>query len=104
MWAELDKENLHEECCKAEDWILNPCQNASRINLYERTVVLFWVMKNLIGHSMWEKQEMGGNEEQLVQWRSEMTDDLKWLNQKMDTILQGLGMQVLPAQPTLVNQ
>ena len=69
MWVELYKETLHEECCKAEDWILNPGHNASRLSLYERTVVIFWVMKNLIGHLMWEKKDMGGDEEQLVQWR-----------------------------------
>ena len=55
LWQKLDHQNLREECKKEEDWILDPCHNAGKLSLYERTMELYWVMENIIGHLMWEK-------------------------------------------------
>ena len=104
MWEELNRDTLHEEFPKEEDWILTLGNNAGRLILYERTVALFWVMKNLIGHSAWDKEEMGEADGKLAQWWEKMTSDSKRLNQKMDTIKECLGMQVPPIIPTMIYQ
>ena len=47
---------------------------------------------------------MGGTEEHLVQGWAEITDDSKRLNQKVGTILQGLGLRAPPSHPSIMNQ
>jgi len=54
LWEELDRDILHAECRKVEEWILDPGHIVGRIILYDKTVTLFWVMKKLIGRSVWK--------------------------------------------------
>ena len=60
---ELDRNILYEECCKTKDSILDLGHNVGRIGLYECTMVLFWVMKKLLGEARWDMQEIGDEEE-----------------------------------------
>ena len=57
LWEEVDRDRLHEECRKVEDWILDPNHNVGKLSLYERTVALLWVMKNLIEQPAWDRKE-----------------------------------------------
>ena len=88
LWQEMERETLQEECGEVEDWVLDPGNNEGRLSLYERTVALFQVMKNMMGHSRWERQEKNEGEEHEGQWRKEMHAEFKALNLKMDSILQ----------------
>ena len=58
LWQELDRQNLHEECRKAKEWILDPCQTVGRVILYEKTVALYWIMKNMVGRVAWDMQSV----------------------------------------------
>ena len=35
LWEELDRDTLHDECLKVEDWVLDSSDNAGRLSLYE---------------------------------------------------------------------
>ena len=50
-------------------------------------MTMFWVMKKLMGRTMWEKQELGEDKEHLGKWREKMKDELKMLEQNMDAIM-----------------
>ena len=54
LWEELDNQKLKEECKKVEEWILDPGHMVGRVSLYEKSVALFWVMKNLVGQASWD--------------------------------------------------
>ena len=55
-------------------------------------MALFWVMKNLMGHAVWENQEKDADGEHKRKWRKDMHEDSKDLNVKVESIFQGLGI------------
>ena len=69
------------------DWVTDPGNNASRLGIYERTISLYWTMKNLMGHVLWEKQKNDDSYEGLMEcWKSHHVDT-SLLNQKVDAIM-----------------
>ena len=36
---------------------MDPSNNVVHLSLYEWTIALYWVMKNMMGHAMWERLE-----------------------------------------------
>ena len=56
MWDELDSQKMKEEAKKAQEWILDLGHTVSRMSLYEKTMAIFWVMKNLVGRAEWDHQ------------------------------------------------
>ena len=55
LWAKLDNQKLKEECKKVKEWILDPSHTVGCMSLYEKLVVMFWVMKNLVGWAKWDR-------------------------------------------------
>ena len=41
LWEELDRQNLMDECKKAEDWILDPSHTFGHVILYEKMVAVY---------------------------------------------------------------
>ena len=41
LWKEMDRQKLHEEIHKVEEWILYPGHTVGRTILYEKEVALF---------------------------------------------------------------
>ena len=67
------------------------------LRLYERTLALFWVMKNLMGHVLWDHMEKEEGGATLVQcWKVNHVETSR-LNAKMDEVLEALG--ILPSSP-----
>ena len=97
LWEVFDREVLQEECRKVEEWILDPGHSVGRDNLYEKVVVLFWVMKNIVSQDAWDKEATKEANKCMDQWRVVVTTDINQLNIKMDMLLKWLGVLVPPA-------
>ena len=90
---EMDTDTLQEEFQKFEDQVMDLGNNVVYLNNYEWKIALYWVMKNIIGHAMWERLEQNDGEEPTNQWRKVMQDESKEFHLKMDSILQSLGIR-----------
>ena len=69
--------------------------NATYLGIYERIVALFWVMKNRLGHVLWERMEKEEGDVTPVQCWKEHHAETSGLNRKMDVVLEALGFQLL---------
>ena len=67
LWENLDEDTLSLKTKVTEEWIMDPRNNASWLGLYERIVALFWVMKNLMGHILWECMQKEEGDDTMVQ-------------------------------------
>ena len=47
LWEEFDSQKLKDECKKVEYWILDLGNTVGQVRLYEKTVAVYWLMKNL---------------------------------------------------------
>ena len=56
LWDELESQKLKEEAKKVQEWILDPGHTLGRMSLNEKSIALFWVMKNLLDRAEWDHQ------------------------------------------------
>ena len=50
-----------------EVWVMDPRNNVACLILYKRTIALFWVMKNHMGHVLWERLQKEEGDEVLME-------------------------------------
>ena len=76
-------------------WTLVITNNADRLGLYERTVTMFWDMRNLMDHVMWECSKKVEGDATLNQcWKDHYVETIE-VNVKMDVVMETLGIQSL---------
>ena len=66
---------------------MDPRNNVAHLGLYERKVALFWMMKNLLGHILWERMVKEEGDVTPVQCWKEHHAETNHLNAKMDAVL-----------------
>ena len=71
---------------------MDPGNNAARLGLYEGRSILFWVMKNLMGHVLWERLQKEEGDEVHISCQKEHHSKTNQLNAKLDDILASLGI------------
>ena len=78
-------------------------QSVGKVNMYEKTMLLFWVMKNLIGMAAWDKEAVEEAADGMDQWRASITANINQLNIKVDLLLKRLRVLVLLAPPRVTS-
>lgn len=59
LWADLDDEQVQQETKTLDDWVIGPGNTSIGMGFYECTVALYWVMENMLGQVLWERQLKG---------------------------------------------
>ena len=100
LWDELDSQKLKEESKKTRECILDPCHTVGCTSLYEKSVALFWVMKNLVGRVEWDHQSPDSDNSSLESWQTAISMSIhsveasvKQVEDKIDSLTACLGFQ-----------
>ena len=101
LWQELDCQKLHEEYKKAEEWILDLGHTVGRVSLYEKTMAVYWIMKNLVGWAASDRLNAKSGGDIQDQWRVSILVDIQRLNSKVDFLINRLSFQVPEAPSTM---
>ena len=64
-------------------------------------MALSWVMKNLIGHTTWDKDATEDQAGQRDHWRDAVTVDIKQLNFKVNLLLKRFEVLIPPPLPLM---
>ena len=100
LWVELDNQKLKEECKKVKEWILDPSHTVGCMSLYEKLVVMFWVMKNLVGKDEWDRHNNDSGGPSPDPWKDSISASIQLaeasiqrVEAKVDFLISCLGFQ-----------
>ena len=107
LWAELDTQKLKEESKKVQEWILDRGHTMGRTNLYEKSVALFWVMRELVGRDEWDRLTNDSGSPSPDPWKAaisasiqDVEASIQRVEDKVDFLIACLGFQ-LPSPSNL---
>ena len=84
---------MKEECKKVEEWILDPGHTVGGVSLYEKTVALFWVMKNLVCRVAWDRHSKDTGGSSPNPWKVSISASVQRVKAKVDFLISCLGFQ-----------
>ena len=99
FWQELDRQKLREECKKVEEWILDPGHTVGRVSQYEKTMVVYWLMKNLVGWIEWDRKNVEKGDNAQYPWNFSISAAVQRVEAKVDFLISRMGFQYSPSPP-----
>ena len=85
------------ELVSLKDYIQDPNTTHSLLDMYGRSVFLFWMVKGILGCLLLEKDEKGKGDEVPMHFWKAPHDDTCLMHKKMDIIMNRLGIPFLPS-------
>ena len=82
---------------KVKDWILDLGHTVGHVSLYEKMVVVYWLMKNLVDREDWDRQNVDKEGNAQDSWKLYISGVVQRVEAKVDFLISCMGFQYPPS-------